>query len=101
MSDSVPVGRRVAIPAGIEGTLEVFRNGVPVQEGVDFHVDDGDLVFRVPLACGRPTGLLGKIQMTLLGIGLYEQIDKVDIHATGPNGAVRIASELTGIPEST
>jgi hypothetical protein len=100
MADSVPVGRRVPIPRGIEGRIEVFRNGVPVQEGVDFHVEDGDLVFRVPLACGRPTGLLGKIQMSLLGIGLYETIDKIDIHATGPDGAVRIASELTGVPGS-
>ena len=99
MRASVPQGHRVVIPEGAEGPLEVFRNGVPVQEGVDFHVEDGYLVFRVPLACGRPTGLLGKIQMSLLGIGLYETIDKVDIHVTGLDGAFRVFSELTGIPK--
>lgn len=99
VSDTTPQGHRVHLPPGIEGTIEVYRDGVPVQEGVDFHREEDALVFRVPLNCGRRTSFIGKIQMSLLGIGLYEKIDKIDIHETLPTGAFRLHSELTAVPD--
>jgi hypothetical protein len=53
----------------------------------------------VPLNCGRRTSLLGKLQMSLLGIGLYEKIDKIDVHETLPTGAFRLHAELTAVPD--
>lgn len=99
VSDATPQGHRVPLPPGIEGAIEVYRDGVPVQEGVDFHREADALVFRVPLNCGRRTSLLGKMQMSLLGIGLYEKIDKVDVHETLPSGAFRLHAELTAVPD--
>lgn len=100
VSDATPQGHRVPLPADIEGTIEVYRDGVPVQEGVDFHREEGALVFRVPLNCGRRTSLLGKMQMSLLGIGLYEKIDTIDVHEMLPSGTLRLHSELTAVPET-
>ncbi len=99
VSDATPQGHRVPLPSGIEGTIEVYRDGVLAQAGVDFHREGDELVFRVPLNCGRRTSLLGKLQLSLLGIGLYEKIDKIDVHETLPTGAFRLHAELTAVPD--
>jgi hypothetical protein len=38
--------------------------------------------------------------MTTVGIGVYNKIDDVDIHATLPNGSLKIFTELHAIPNS-
>ncbi len=82
------------LPADATGSLMVFVNSRQVHEGVDFDVVDGALVFREALNVGRKTGFLGRLQMTTVGVGVYEMIDKVDVHVTGPDGSSRILSEL-------
>lgn len=95
-----PTCHRVRLPADAEGTLTVYKNGAEVREGVDFAVEDGYLVFTEPLHRGRKTGLLGRMQMTVVGIGVYEKVDKIDIHLTRPDGRFEIFSELEPEPES-
>ncbi len=94
MADDVPSGHRVLLPADTTGSLMVFVNSRQVHEGVDFDVVDGALVFREALNVGRKTGFLGRLQMITAGVGVYEMIDKVDVHVTGPDGSFRILSEL-------
>ncbi len=95
MANDVPSGHRVLLPADATGSLMVFVNSRQVHEGVDFDVVDGALVFREALNVGRKTGFLGRLQMTTVGVGVYEMIDKVDVHVTGPDGSSRILSELS------
>lgn len=94
VSDDVPTGRRVLLPNGAEGSLMVFVNGKQLAEGADFEVLEGALVFTQPLHVGRKTGFLGRLQMTTVGVGVYEKIDKVDVHSTGADGSFRVFSDL-------
>jgi hypothetical protein len=94
MAPATPTGHRVKAPTLLEGALAVYRNGATVTEGNDFTVDGDKLVFVEPLHCGRKTGFLGRLQMTTVGIGVYEQVDKVDIHLTRPDGSVGLFAEL-------
>ena len=93
-------GHRVCVPGGLAGAITVYRNGAEVREGADFAVDGDCLVFAEPLHCGRKTGLLGRVQMTVVGIGVYEKVDKVDIHLTRPDGRLEILSDLEAVPGS-
>jgi hypothetical protein len=97
MADS---SHRLRLPGDCAGTMTVYRNGAEVREGTDFTVEDGCLVFAEPLQCGRKTGLLGRVQMTVVGIGVYEKVDKVDVHLTRPDGSFQVFPDLVATPES-
>ena len=94
MSDDVPRGCRVLLPNGADGSLMVFVNGKQMAEGTHFEVVKDALVFFEPLNVGRKTGFLGRLQMTTVGVGVYEKIDKVDVHSTGADGSFRVFSDL-------
>jgi hypothetical protein len=98
MSDASPIGHRVPRPTGALGTLAVYLNGRPVAEGTDYTVEPDALVFAEPLNTGRKTGFLGRLQMTTIGIGVYEKVDKVDIHCTTPDGDFQMFTELEALP---
>lgn len=100
MADDTPTGHRVPLPAGAEGSFLVFKNGAEMAEGVDFVREADALVFTEPLNVARKASLLARIQMTTVGIGVYKKIDDVDIHATLPNGSLRIFTELHAVPGS-
>jgi hypothetical protein len=73
------VDSRVQLPAGVTGTFEVYVNGVPQRDGVDYTRRGGELVFSRSLA---REGRLGFWRWTslLLGVaGTYRQNDSVDI----------------------
>jgi len=100
MADDTPAGHRVKAPQALTGSLKVYRNGVPVAEGTDFTVAGDTLTFVEPQRCGRKTGFLGRLQMTTLGIGVYEKVDKVDVHLTRPDGSFELFAELESTPGS-
>jgi hypothetical protein len=100
MAHDTTTGHRVPLPEGAEGSLLVFKNGAPMQEGADYTREADALVFIEPLHVTPNPGLLARIQMTTVGIGVYNKIDDVDIHATLPNGSLKIFTELHAIPNS-
>lgn len=93
MSKESVAGHRVPRPADAVGALTVYLNGREVTEGVEFDLEPDALVFREPLY-RRKTGFLGRLQMTTVGIGVYDRVDKVDIHCTAPDGAFRFFPDL-------
>jgi hypothetical protein len=69
----------VQLPAHVLGPIEVFVNGVPQREGVDYERRGGEIVFRRSL---EREGRLGFWRWTsmFLGIaGTYRKNDTVDV----------------------
>ena len=93
-------GHRVEATDRLEGAMAVYKNGVEVSEGADFTRDGTALMFHEPLQCGRKIGVLGRLQMAVVGVGLYERIDRIDIHLTGADGRVALFTELAAKPGS-
>ena len=76
---AVRSGTRVELPGAAAPPLEVYVNGVRQQEGPDYRVDGGVLVFAREL---RQEGKLGFWRWTsiLFGVaGTYRQNDVVDV----------------------
>lgn len=69
---------RVELPRGVRPPFEVFVNGVPQQEGADFELAGGALLFRHELV---QEGRLGFWRWFLgaWGIGTYRRNDVVDV----------------------
>lgn len=85
---------RVSLPRGVGRTFEVYVNGVPQQEGVDFVREGDELVFARSLA---KEGKLGFWRWTSLFLGIagtYRQNDSVDV-VYDMNGRRVVA---TGLP---
>jgi hypothetical protein len=88
------VGTRVPLPDSIDRPLEVYVNGVRQQEGTDFRVEPGALVFAREL---RQEGRLGFWRWTsmLFGVaGTYRQNDVVDVIYAVAGGGRATASGL-------
>jgi hypothetical protein len=69
---------RVPLPRGAEPPYRVFVNGVPQQEGRDYDVGRGELLFRRPLEKEK----LGMGRWTAMFFGLfgsYGKNDSVDV----------------------
>jgi hypothetical protein len=69
---------RVPLPRGAERPFRVFVNGVPQEEGKDYEVRGGELLFAKPLEKER----LGAGRWTAIFLGLwgsYGKNDSVDV----------------------
>ena len=69
---------RVKLPRGAERPYRVFVNGVPQNEGKDYDVKGGELLFRKPLEKEK----LGAGRWTAMFFGLfgsYGKNDSVDV----------------------
>jgi hypothetical protein len=87
-------GTRIALPPGATPPLRVFVSGVVQEEGKDFVVRDGALVFSRRL---DKEGKLGALRWTSIFLGLvgtYRKNDIVDVHWT-VDGKTQVA---TGLP---
>jgi hypothetical protein len=72
---------RVKLPRGAEPPYRVFVNGVPQEQGRDFEVGDGELLFSTPLEKERIG--LGRWTAIFLGLwGSYGKNDTVDVQYT-------------------
>ena len=72
-------GTRVRLPADVTRPFEVFVNGVPQTEGIDYRVDGRTLVFAREL---KAEGKLGFWRWTAIFVGIagtYRQNDSVDV----------------------
>ena len=70
---------RVRLPAGALPPFQVFVNGVPQEEGKDFQVEGGTLVFDRSLAKEGKLGFWRWLSMFLGVAGTYRQNDSVDV----------------------
>ena len=82
----------VKLPAEVREPYEVFINGVPQQEGVDFQAKGRTLMFERELRKDRISKrrwLLGA-----LGVGTYKQDDSIDVRYDAADGSPRLAEAL-------
>ena len=87
----------VPLPRGAEPPYEVFVNGVPQREGVDYTVEHGALAFDRPLEKEGKLGI-GRWTAMFLGLfGTYRQNDSVDVRYT-LGGRPQLATYLDIIP---
>jgi hypothetical protein len=70
---------RVELPAGALPPFQVFVNGVPQEQGKDFRVEGGSLVFEQPLAHEGRLGFWRWLSLVLGVAGTYRQNDSVDV----------------------
>jgi hypothetical protein len=87
----------VRIPAGVRPPFDVYVNGVPQQQGTDYEIRAGMLVFARSLA---QEGKLGFWRWALgaWGIGTYRNHESVDIRYTTPDGRAQVAQNLAVEP---
>jgi hypothetical protein len=86
-------GTRVRLPADVTRPFEVYLNGVPQTEAVDFRVEGRTLVFEREL---KSEGKLGFWRWTsiIAGVaGTYRQNDSVDV-VYERNGKRVVATKL-------
>jgi hypothetical protein len=72
-------GTRVRLPPDVVRPFEVYVNGVPQTEGIDFRIEGRTLVFDREL---RTEGKLGFWRWTSIFVGVagtYRQNDSVDV----------------------
>jgi len=82
----------VRLPGDVQRPFQVFLNGVEQQEGVDFVVRDGNLVFERELAQERLG--VGRWTSMVFGIaGSYGKDDAVDV-VYERDGRPAVASKL-------
>jgi hypothetical protein len=88
-------GSRVPLPANAERPFQVFVNGVPKQEGVDYEVRGADLVFAGELIPPRP--MTAKTYARLMFWGRYKPEHSVDL-VFHRGGTRAIANGLAILP---
>ena len=95
-----PVGRRVKMPRGAGRPITVYINGQVQQEGLDYTLHEGDVVFREPIL-KEDLSELPLLRKLVLGLGLvgsYQRDETVDVeYALG--GQVHFASDLPVTPD--
>jgi hypothetical protein len=82
----------VTLPPEVRSPYQVFLNGVPQREGVDYRVKGRTLMFDRELRKDRISKrrwLLGA-----WGVGTYKQDDSVDVRYEAPDGSPRLAEAL-------
>lgn len=89
----------VRLPRGIRPPFDVYVNGVPQEEGTDYEVRNGVLVFHRELA---QEGKLGFWRWALgaWGIGTYRKHDGVDVRYTTADGRPQVAENLPAEPRA-
>lgn len=91
---------RVELPPHVAPPFQVFINGVPQREGVDYRVEGRTLLFERPLAREGRLGFWRWLSMFLGVAGTYRQNDTVDVvHDLG--GRRTVTSGLPIEPEET
>ena len=85
------------LPAHVHGPIEVYLNGVPQREGVDYDRRGAELVFRRSLEREGGLGFWRWLSMFLGIAGTYRRNDTVDI-VYERGGRRQVA---TGLPFTT
>ena len=75
----MPEHTRVQLPAGVGERFDVFLNGVPQRDGIDYRREGDDLVFQRSLAREGKLGFWRWTSLFLGVAGTYRQNDSVDV----------------------
>jgi hypothetical protein len=84
---------RVRLPADVTRPFEVYVNGVPQSEGLDFRVEGRTLVFPRELRTEGKLGFWRWLSMWVGIAGTYRQNDSVDV-VYQRNGRRAVATKL-------
>ena len=79
VTQAVRSGTRVELPGAVTRPFEVYVNGVPQREGVDFRVVEDELVFTRELYQEGKLGFWRWASITLGLAGTYRPNDVVDV----------------------
>jgi hypothetical protein len=95
MKVTAPESRRtiVSLPSDVTRPFEVFLNGVPQREGVDYRVEGGRLLFGQELRSEGRLGFWRWLSMWVGVAGTYRQNDSVDV-VYERNGRKVVAAKL-------
>jgi hypothetical protein len=85
-------GTLVRLPPGVRAPFEVYVNGVPQTEGVDYEVRGKTLRFDRELVQERVA--LWRWIVGLIGIGTYRTDHSVDVRYETPDGRPMVAERL-------
>jgi hypothetical protein len=99
VGEGVEVGRRVHLPRGAEPPIRVYVNGVEQNEGSDFRIRGGELVFERPIVKEGKVGGLRWLAMLLGLFGTYRKHETVDVEYR-LGGQVKLASDVEILPDS-
>jgi hypothetical protein len=89
---SEAVGRRVRLPRGAEPPIRVYVNGVEQQQGGDYEVRPGEIVFN-RLIVKEKVGV-GRWMAMYLGLfGTYRKHETIDVEYR-LGGKVQLASDV-------
>lgn len=72
-------GTRVRLPGDVTRPFDVYVNGVPQREGVDYRVESGALLFERELRTEGRLGFWRWLSMWVGVAGTYRQNDSVDV----------------------
>ena len=95
---SEAVGRRVPLPRGARPPIAVYVNGVAQQEGTDYELRGGEVVFNRQIVKERVG--LGRWAAMYLGLfGTYRRHETIDVeyHLDG-DAKTHLASDLEVLP---
>jgi hypothetical protein len=93
---SYAAGERMKLPAGARPPFTVFINGVEKNEGTDYTVEGGEIVFSAPIVKEK-IGTGRWLAMYLGLFGTYRRNDTVDLQFSR-DGKVQLLSDLAVIP---
>ena len=94
---SYAAGRRIRLPQGAEPPFTVFINGVEQEEGSNYDVRAGEIVFRRPIVKEKVG--TGRWMAMYLGLwGTYRKNETVDVQFKR-GGRIELVSDLEIHPE--
>jgi hypothetical protein len=94
---SFAAGRRVRVPRGAETPIVVYINGVAQQEGSDYELRRGEIVFERPILKEKVG--MGRWMAMYLGLfGTYRKNETIDIEYR-LGGDAKLASDVEVIPD--
>lgn len=95
-----PIGRRVKLPRGAGRPITVYINGQVQEEGLDYTIHEGQVIFKEPIL-KEDLSELPAFRKLVLGLGLvgsYQRNETVDVQYA-LSGRTEFASDLAVTPE--
>ena len=93
---SYAAGERVKLPAGAQPPFTVFINGVEQDEGADYSIEGGEIVFSRPIVKEK-IGTGRWLAMYLGLFGTYRKNETIDFQFSR-DGKTQLLSDLAVVP---